>query len=194
MQASVVLVNQSDQILGHEEIISAHRRPGMLHRASSVFIFRSLSLSQLDQAEVLLQQRSRYKPTAPLKWSNTVCGHVGPNETYQACAQRRLNQELGLNEFELIPLMKITYQVELEAELVEKELDQFYLGMWLEPEQVIAPNPAEVKQYKWQDWTSLIEQFSQEETDKSDFSPWFQYFMQHQELISKINETLITKD
>ena len=66
-----ILVNPSDQIVGHASKLEAHSfvsgTPyGRLHRAFSVFLF--------DHSDrLLLQQRAASKITFPSVWTNTCC-------------------------------------------------------------------------------------------------------------------------
>ena len=52
IQAYVILVNPSDQVIGKEEKLLAHQY-GMLHRAFSILIFRE----RAGKKELLLQKR-----------------------------------------------------------------------------------------------------------------------------------------
>jgi isopentenyl-diphosphate delta-isomerase len=65
----VVLVDKNDKVVGYKDKLEAHKNPVPLHRAVSVLIFNS------GKDKVLIQKRSKNKPTWPLYWSNTVCTH-----------------------------------------------------------------------------------------------------------------------
>lgn len=90
----IVLVDENDRVLGFKEKFAAHRItsckiPVALHRAISIVIFNK------DKSEMLITKRSIYKPTWPYFWSNAVCSHPYPKETYQKAAERRLYEELS---------------------------------------------------------------------------------------------------
>ena len=104
-----ILVDENDNILGSSNKLECHlaknrsfvgeQSPGgLLHRAFSVFLFNS-------QNELLMQQRSKYKITFPMHYTNTCCSH--PRATnlemndldhigVKLAAQRRMNFELGI--------------------------------------------------------------------------------------------------
>lgn len=65
---SLILVDDQDQEIGHQDKLSCHTGNGTLHRAFSLFIFN-------NAGELLLQQRSANKHLWPLHWSNSCCSH-----------------------------------------------------------------------------------------------------------------------
>lgn len=136
-EQKVILVDENDNPIGTEEKIKAHKE-GSLHRAFSIFIFNS-------KGELLLQQRASSKYHSENLWSNTVCSHPKPNETYDQAAHRRLQEEMGFN----CPLKKIfcfIYCAKFQNGLIENEYDCVLFGKFNgQPN----PNPEEVKDYKW---------------------------------------------
>lgn len=117
--ASVILVNEQDKPVGTMEKMEAHVK-GVLHRAISVFIFNS-------KGELLLQQRAMDKYHSPGLWTNTCCSHPAPDEASVTAAERRLNEEMGMN----CPLefaFHFTYKAVFENGLIEHELDHVYIG------------------------------------------------------------------
>src|ERR1700740_128668 len=87
-QEMVVLVNDKNEVLGYSEKLEAHEM-GLLHRAISVIIFNS-------KGEMLIQQRGLKKYHWAGIWSNTCCSHPRKDESFQAAAERRLFEELGI--------------------------------------------------------------------------------------------------
>jgi isopentenyl-diphosphate delta-isomerase type 1 len=148
----VTLVNEQDEVIGETGIIEAHKGKGLLHRAISVFLFRK----NADAIELLMQQRSQGKIVGAQEWANTVCGNVRPGETYEACAERRLQQELGItfSRSSLQPLTKFRYQVQCNETYSENEMDLIFAG-WYEGE--VLPQPAEVMAVAWLPWRVLQE-------------------------------------
>ena len=69
------------------EKLQTHLR-GLKHKAVSVFVMRG--------AETLLQRRAMSKYHTPGLWANACCTHPEWGETGFDCAQRRLEEELGL--------------------------------------------------------------------------------------------------
>ncbi len=191
LSSPVVLVNESDQELGQASLVEAHQTPGQLHRACSVFVFQFPEQRPAKDVQLLLQKRSAKKLTAPLTWANTVCGHLRPGETYLACAQRRLRDEIGLVGVELKPVRKFSYQVELAGGFVEKELDQVYLGFWNGGIDSLKLNSQEVEQAELADWSELLSEAEHNQPLGLKLSPWFQHFLQHQPLLEKINQLIL---
>ncbi len=133
----VVVVNKNNKKIGIEEKLSAHKK-GLLHRAFSIFVFNS-------KGEFLLQQRAQIKYHSPGLWSNTVCSHPKPNETYKQAIHRRLKEEMGF-DCELKKLFCFIYKAELPNGLIEHEYDCVFVGKF---DGIPQPNPQEVMNYKW---------------------------------------------
>lgn len=173
---NVVLVDINDRELGVLDIFEAHKNPGKLHRAISVVLFNS-------QGKLLLQQRSKKKLLWPEHWSNTVCTHPFENETYEACAVRRLDDELGIRVAN--GLLRIAYRFEYQAdystEWSEHELDTVLVGKY---EGEIKPNPDEVMDYRWISIDDLEKEMG---SDPDKFTPWFKMIINDRKLqIKKI--------
>jgi|SRR5579859_2083829 len=151
MSQSVVLVNEHDEVIGEMNKFVAHRHPAKLHRAISVWLKNS-------QDQVLLQQRSATKIVGAGWWGNTVCGNVWPSESYEACAQRRLEVELGIGGgYELSKLFAFQYQAYANETYGEHEIDAVFGGVY---DGEVRPNPAEVSAFVWVDVTELKEKFA----------------------------------
>jgi isopentenyl-diphosphate delta-isomerase len=59
-----------------------------MHRAVHVLVFNG-------KGEIFLQKRSLKKDREPGKWDSSAAGHVDSGETYDACAVRELQEEIG---------------------------------------------------------------------------------------------------
>lgn len=156
----VVLVDDEDRELGRALKAEVHHGATPLHRAFSVFLF--------DRAgRLLLQRRSAAKPTWPLAWSNSCCGHPGPEETTLAAARRRLRQELGVEPEQLwIALPGFRYRAE-QGGVVENELCPVLVGRC--GPAPLAPDPAEVAELRWVPWEEFLADL---ERPQSSYSPW----------------------
>lgn len=86
----LIVVDENDNVLGHESKLACHQGGGRLHRAFSIFVFNRHN-------ELLLQQRSSQKLLWPLYWSNSCCSHPRQGESDLKSAQRRLQEELSIN-------------------------------------------------------------------------------------------------
>ena len=159
----VVLVDQTDKIIGRLDKLEAHRHGARLHRAVSVWLTRpahlggGLSLDTLDDAnsnwQCLFQKRSLHKIVGANLWANTICGNVRPVESYQTCAHRRLKEELGITGVPLSPLLKFKYSCLATPEYSEREIDQVFIGQYLGS---IHPNSLEVSDYQWLNHQELL--------------------------------------
>jgi isopentenyl-diphosphate delta-isomerase len=141
----VVLVDTDAVPIGTAEKLEAHRSPGMLHLAISVFLFD-------DQGRLLLQRRSPDKYHFRGLWSNSCCSHPRPGEAALPAGRRRLREEMGI-EAELRAVGKFRYRAEdPDTGMVETEIDHVLIGRYEgDPE----PDLAEVSQWRWVDLDDL---------------------------------------
>lgn len=119
MEEQVVLISENDEVLGLMEKMQAHEN-GILHRAFSVFLFN-------EKGEMLLQKRASEKYHSPGQWTNAVCSHPKPGETYLEGAKRRLKEELGIDA-ELSEKFHFIYKADVGQNLWEHELDHVFTG------------------------------------------------------------------
>ena len=91
----LILVDKYDNVLGYKSKAECHEGEGILHRAFSIFIFN-------DKNQLLLQKRSAKKLLWPLYWSNSCCSHPRKGENYETATHRRLKEELGLLQKEIL--------------------------------------------------------------------------------------------
>jgi isopentenyl-diphosphate delta-isomerase len=163
MEEFVVLVNPEDQVLGSMEKQQAHVN-GLLHRAFSVFLFNS-------KGEMLLQKRASGKYHSPLKWTNAVCSHPRFEETYLEGANRRLQEELGI-EVELSEKFSFIYKADVGNGLWEHELDHVFTGTF---ENEFMLNREEVEEVKY----ISMEDLDKEMTEKPEnFTEWFKIILE----------------
>src|SRR4051812_29121136 len=120
MEIKVILVDDNDREVGVMEKMEAHRR-GLLHRAFSIFIFNS-------RGELLLQKRALSKYHSGGLWTNTCCGHPMPGENIETAANRRLNEEMGINCV-LNNIFQFHYNVLLDHAMTENEIDHVLFGI-----------------------------------------------------------------
>lgn len=133
----VILVDKNNKPIGTEEKIKTHQE-GKLHRAFSIFIFNSSD-------QLLIQQRAKQKYHCGGIWSNTVCSHPRPEETYSQATHRRLKEEMGF-DCQMEKLFCFTYRAQFENGLIENEYDCVFKGKFDGQPQ---PNPKEVMNYQW---------------------------------------------
>ncbi|MCU1490331.1 MAG: idi, partial [Acidimicrobiaceae bacterium] len=138
-RGTVVLVEEDGTVTGSAPKLEAHRSPGLLHLAFSVFLYR-------QDGSMLLQRRSPAKYHFPGVWANACCSHPGPGEDLVSSAERRVVEELGL-VCALSPAGSFVYRAPCaESGLVEHELDHVLIGTILaEP----VPDNSEVAALWW---------------------------------------------
>lgn len=198
----VTLVNSHDEVLGVMDKIEAHRGEAQLHRAISVYLFQKDK--ETGTVRLLIQQRSAQKIVGAYQWANTVCGNVWPTENYQECAYRRLKDELGITSAQLKPLHKFEYHLQCNEEFSEWEIDQVFVG-WYDDE--VQPNPDEVQNYAWVDWSELHKQSQKAKLQTQHFNtkevaltsyhlhptsiilaPWFVWMLNDEILVKNIDQ------
>ena len=162
LKTRVILVDEKDREVGTAEKLAAHQQ-GLLHRAFSIFIFRTLP--NRDR-ELLLQQRAAAKYHSPGLWTNTCCSHPSPGESIPQAARRRLKEEFNL----VIPLEyrgQFHYTAHFTNGLTENELDHVLVGTYSNEE--ITPNPEEIQAFRWMTAEALKEEMLRE---PEQFTPW----------------------
>ena len=162
---NVVLVDKDDRIVGFKEKFAAHKIPVILHRAISIVIYNQ------DKSQMLITKRSAKKPTWPYFWTNAVCSHPYPGESYQKAAERRLYEELGFKT----PIKEVfwfIYEAKMDNKVWgEHELDHVFVGQY---EGKIDPNPDEVAGYEWIGVDKLKKDLK---ANPNKYSPWFKIIL-----------------
>jgi isopentenyl-diphosphate Delta-isomerase len=158
----VELVDENGVPVGSATVDVAHRAPGRLHRAFSVFLRDATG-------RVLLQQRAAVKTRFPLRWANTCCGHPLPGEEVAVAASRRLIEEIGVGGLELVEIGVYSYYAEDPASgRVEYEYDHVLLGD-LPAGHDPVPDPDEVAALRWVPVAELRAAIA---ADPRSYAPW----------------------
>ena len=134
------VVDERDRVIGMERRGVIHAE-GLMHRSAQVLVFNS-------EGNLFIQKRSAGKDEFPGLWDCSAAGHVNPGEAYRECAQRELEEELGIREatglermcsfpasadtgFEHCMVFRCFHDgpMELQAEEIEE-------GRWLSPQEM----------------------------------------------------------
>jgi isopentenyl-diphosphate delta-isomerase len=100
-------------------------------------------------------------------WTNTCCGHPLPGEPVRDSVLRRLRQELGIGSAELVLVLpRFRYQARMANGVLENEVCPVYAAYSDVPP---APDPAEVAEIRWVDWTRFCVAVR---TGQQAISPW----------------------
>jgi isopentenyl-diphosphate delta-isomerase len=164
MKEEVILINEANEVIGQMEKMEAHQK-GLLHRAFSVFLFN-------EKGEWLLQKRANTKYHSSGLWTNSCCGHPRPGEDIVSAAQRRLNEELGI-QASLKVQFEFQYQTNFDNLLTENEWDYVLLG---KTEASPLSNPDEVDDWKWISPEAVQEQI---QLNPEQFTYWFKHIVNH---------------
>lgn len=171
MQEFVVLVDESDQVIGQMDKLEAHSK-GLLHRALSVLVFNSNN-------ELLLQKRAFSKYHSGGLWTNTACSHPRMGETVLSAGTRRLNEEMGMT-CELKNAFSFIYKADLDQGLTEYELDHVIIGFSDETPHM---NLDEASAFKWMSLSDLKIDITQH---PQLYTVWFKILInQHFEIIQQ---------
>jgi len=162
----IVLVDIEDTVLGFKEKMTTHKIPVKLHRAISILIFNK------DKSKMLITKRTSTKPTWGGFWTNAVCTHPYPNETYQESAKRRLFEELGFKT-KLTEIFSFIYEAKMEGGVWgECELDHVFEGAY---EGSVKPDPSEIDDYEWIKLSDLRFDLK---NNPNKYTPWFRIILE----------------
>ncbi len=168
-----ILVTKNDKSIGKASKLECHLvEKGLpLHRAFSLFLYCNNHL--------LLQQRSIYKKTWPLKWTNSCCSHPlmlnNQQEPLETAILRKSMHELGIVPTKLQKNGTILYKAST-MKWGEHELDHIYTGSIESFD--IPYNTDEIKAIKWITSTELSQLSSEECT------PWFELIRTRMDLFN----------
>lgn len=145
MTEEVVLVDDSNKVIGTMPKSEVHGINTPLHRGFSLFLFDKTG-------KLMLQQRSKFKKTWPLIWSNSVCGHPKLGESNVEAARRRLSYELGIHSAEIEEAAPYRYSFVRDG-IMENEICPILIGTTTETPM---PNREEVEDIRLVSWPEFL--------------------------------------
>jgi isopentenyl-diphosphate Delta-isomerase len=159
MEELIVLVDDDGAAIGTMPKPQVHHGETPLHRAFSAYLFD-------DAGRLLITRRAEDKATFPGMWTNTVCGHPGPEEDDAAAIGRRAAFELGLEVSDVRPALPgYRYRAEFRG-VVENEICPVYLGRFTGTP---TPDPTEVGEWALVDWAAFRRR---QQVEGDAWSPW----------------------
>jgi isopentenyl-diphosphate delta-isomerase len=165
----VVLVAEDGTPLGTASKATVHTTDTPLHFAFSCHVTN-------EAGEILITRRALSKLTWPGVWTNSFCGHPGPDESIDDAIRRRAEQELGLsidNIHSVLPDFR--YRAVDASGIVENEICPVFAATAIgEP----SPAASEVSEWRWVSPDNLRAAI---ESAPFAFSPWLVW--QHEQLV-----------
>lgn len=153
------------------EKLAAHQR-GLRHKAVSVFV--------MSGDHILIQQRALCKYHTPGLWANTCCTHPEWDEAPDVCANRRVDEELGITGLSMHYRGEVEYRADVGNDLIEHEVVQVFTAE-MPRDHVFEVNPDEVMATRWVS-TEVLRRELVSEAEK--FTPWLRIYMaEHSALI-----------
>jgi isopentenyl-diphosphate delta-isomerase len=146
----IVFVDEDGTPTGETgEKLASHSADTKLHLAFSCYIFN-------ENGDVLVTRRADSKKVWPSVWTNSVCGHPAPDESFEDAIQRRSQYELGLSVTDIeIQLPNYRYKTPPYNGIIENEFcPVFFAKTNVDPN----PNPDEVSAYRWLNWDEFVKE------------------------------------
>ncbi len=154
------------------EKLEAHRK-ALRHMAVSVFL--------LDGDRLLIQRRALGKYHTPGLWANTCCTHPNWDEAADACARRRLMDELGVAGVALSWRGQVEYFADVGGGLTENEVVEIFVGFADAGTLGMSPDPDEVMVTRWVALPTLVAEVG---ATPERFTPWLRIYLErHADLI-----------
>ena len=137
---TVVLMDLDGSRVGTADKATVHTTDTPLHLAFSCHVLDADGL-------VLVTRRALTKRTWPGVWTNSVCGHPSPTESFEEAVHRRASFELGLEVTDVSPLVPdFRYRATDASGLVENEVCPIFTAR---TRQAPVLNPDEVMDHAW---------------------------------------------
>ena len=156
----VVLLDEQHQPAGTALKSEVHTEATPLHLAFSCHVLN-------PDGQVLVTRRALSKRTWPGVWSNSFCGHPGPDESFEDAIARRARQELGLEIRNLtVVVPEFQYRATDATGVVENEFCPVYVAAT-----DADPRPAETEVAEFA-WTAPRDLVAAVTSAPYAFSPW----------------------
>ena len=160
MTELVVLVSNDGQPVGTAEKATVHTADTVLHLAFSCHVFNA-------EGHVLVTRRALSKKTWPGVWTNSFCGHPGPDEALEEALHRRAREELGFTVTQVSEaLPNFRYRAVDASGIVENEICPVFVA---HSDDVPRPISSEVCELRWVAPADLLTAIA---ATPWAFSPW----------------------
>ena len=143
----IVLLDEQLHEIGTAPKLASHHLHTPLHKAFSCYIFD-------DQGRFLVTQRAKSKKVWPGVWTNSVCGHPTPGESFEDAIKRRAADELGMTVRNITSLLPdYRYTTPPYNGIIENEICPVYAAKLDTTSKI---NPEEVEACMWMAWNDYI--------------------------------------
>ena len=136
----VILVDENDNQTGSEEKGKCHLLNGKLHRAFTALLFD-------NEGRLVLTRRAKKKILWSNDWDGTFASHPRESETYVSSGERRMPEELGINNT-LDYLHKFEYHVPYKDIGSENEICGTLIGI-IDKSTDLKEIEGEIDEIKW---------------------------------------------
>lgn len=155
LEELIVLCDEQGNPSGTAEKSSAHHAHTPLHLAFSCYVFDA-------EGAFLTTRRALTKNVWPGVWTNTVCGHPAPGESFHDAIARRVDYELGMTARDVEAVLPShLYRAPAFNGIVEYEFCPVFVARVASAPQ---PNPIEVGACALMDWQEFVRR-AREDTD-----------------------------
>jgi isopentenyldiphosphate isomerase len=150
----ITIVDENDNIVGYKD--REDRNPDDIFRITAIWVID-------NNKKILLQQRKLNKKINPGKWGPAVSGTVEEGETYESNAYKEMNEEIGVEGFNLVEIKKVFMSPKSGRKFVQ-------LYKCVIPENYkLRPQEEEVEQLKWFSEKELLEFYKEKPEEFVDF-------------------------
>ncbi|PZE27985.1 MULTISPECIES: isopentenyl-diphosphate Delta-isomerase [unclassified Curtobacterium] len=157
---TVVLLDDDGAPIGVADKFAVHTDATPLHLAFSCHVSD-------PEGNILVTRRALTKATWPGVWTNTFCGHPGPDESFEDAIARRAARELGITVADVTPVLPdFRYRAVDASGIVENEVCPVFRATTTD-----VPRPAADEVAEWI-WVSEDELRAAVAAAPFAFSPW----------------------
>ena len=174
----LILVDKDDNQIGTEEKVKCHLPDGKLHRAFTALLFDK-------EGKLVITKRAKEKMLWPGDWDGTFASHPRESETYVSSGERRMPEEVGINE-KLDYLHKFEYHVNYKNVGSENEICGTLIGV-IDESTILKKIKGEIDEIKK---ISAAELISELKTNAHKYCPWMLIALK---LLDKSDQQILNK-
>lgn len=142
MEEYLDIVDENGNLTGEKELRSIVHEKGLWHQTVHIYFYRVI----LNEIELLVHLRSKFKSSHPNFWDTRFGGHVEAGQTVGEAVIREIAEEVGikLDPSKLTKGMKLSHDGGNNKEVVE-----IYYYNFLGSKEDLSFDDGEVQEVKW---------------------------------------------